>query len=916
MIAEFHTAAWLLCRRAHRVALLAVSLGLYLLSGTAAAEMALPSGVSYVTSVEGISEYRLSNGLQILLFPDASKPTLTVNITYLVGSRHENYGETGMAHLLEHMVFKGTPTHPNISKELEQRGARPNGSTWLDRTNYYELLPATDDNLQWAIALEADRMVNSFIARKDLDSEMTVVRNEFEMGENRPQSVLLKRLQSIAYDWHSYGRSTIGNRSDIENVRIENLQAFYRTYYQPDNAVLVIAGKFDPALALQYVTGSFGAIAKPQRELPPLWTVEPTQDGERSFVVRRKDDVQMVWAAYKVPSALHSHSDALGLAGKMLGDTPTGRLHKTLVETGKAAAVFNFELTGYAPGLQIFGATVKKGNAIEPVRDALLRAIEDFARTPPTVQELERVKLNVRNQFDEMFNDHESIGLALSEFVALGDWRLFFKARDDLGKVTQAEVVNATQHYFRRNNRTIGIYLPEDTPQRVEVPAAPALADVMKNFQVVATASPAETFDPSAANIDARTQRLSVGGLKLALLTKKNRGQTVTVSLRLNLGDEKSLFGKRAIQQLTAAMIGRGTSRMTRTQLSDAHDQYKMTGDFWNFQTTGPHLAQALHLAAHAIRQASFPAGEFEQLKKETITHLEAQRNEPGVRAGEAIARHFNLYPKGDPRYAPTLEEQLADLKAVSLAQVKLFHREFYGASSGQIAIVGDFASESIKEVLKEEFAEWKSRRPYARVHWQHAGVSPAVLQVATPDKENAYMNARINLALRDDAADYAAMLVVNNLMGGGFLSSRLMERLRQKDGLSYGAGTQLHVSAHDNAGYWSIKAIAAPQNMSRVEAATREEVARALKDGFSAVEISAAIDNLLQLRMQNRAQDAVVASAWIDYLDLGRSFTTWSAVIDQRIKAVTPESALTAFRKYVQDDKITFAIAADPAKR
>lgn len=887
-----------------------------LLPAAVLAETALPNGISHITTVEGISEYRLGNGFKVLLFPDASKPTLTVNITYLVGSRHENYGETGMAHLLEHIVFKGTPTHRNISKEFEQRGARPNGSTWLDRTNYFELLPATDDNLQWAIALEADRMVNSFIAKKDLDSEMTVVRNEFEMGENNPYSVMHKRIQSIAYDWHSYGRSTIGNRSDIENVRIENLQAFYRTYYQPDNAVLVVAGKFDPDRALQLVADSFGRIAKPQRELPPFWTVEPTQDGERSFKVRRKDDLQMIWVAYKIPSALHPHSDALGLAGKMLGDTPTGRLHKTLVESGKAASVFNFDMTGYAPGLQIFGAIVKKGAAMEPVREALLQEVESFYRTPPTAQELDRVKTNVRNQLDKMVNDHESIGLVLSEFVALGDWRLFFKGRDDLAKVTAADVVNVTGHYFRRDNRTVGVYLPEDNPQRAGIPAAPSLAELMKDFKVATQISNAETFDPSPANIDLRTQRISVGGLKVALLPKKNRGATVAVSLRLNFGDEKSLFGKDAVSQLTEAMIGRGTSRMSRTELSDAHDKFRMTGDFWNFQTTGANLADALQLATHAIRDASFPVSEFEQLKKETVTQLEAQRSEPAARASEAIARHFNRYPKGDPRYSPSLDEQLADLKAVTLEQIKLFHREFYGASSGQLAIVGDFDAEQIKPVLQNEFGNWKSQRPYARVVSQYADIPAAQMQVATPDKENAYLSARLNIALKDDASDYAAMLVANNVMGGGFLSSRLMERLRQKDGLTYGTRARLQVSAYDNAGYWSVVAIAAPQNMARVEGAVREEIARAIKEGFTAAEIASAIDNLLQLRMQNRAQDGSVAGAWIDYLELGRSFSSWSERIDSQIKAVTPESALAAFRKYVQPDKLSFAVAADPAKR
>ena len=185
----------------------------------------LPAGVERVTAVEGISEYALPNGLRVLLFPDPSRPIITVNITYKVGSRHEDYGETGMAHLLEHLVFKGTPKHPNIPQELTEHGARANGTTWFDRTNYYETFTATEENLRWALELEADRMVNSFIARADLEKEFSVVRNEFERGENSPSGVLYKRMLPAVFQWHNYGHSTIGEKSDIEGAPIERLQA-------------------------------------------------------------------------------------------------------------------------------------------------------------------------------------------------------------------------------------------------------------------------------------------------------------------------------------------------------------------------------------------------------------------------------------------------------------------------------------------------------------------------------------------------------------------------------------------------------------------------------------------------------------------------------------------------------------------
>ncbi|HSW83413.1 MAG TPA: pitrilysin family protein, partial [Usitatibacter sp.] len=360
--------------------------------------LAAAAGVTKVTTVEGITEYRLANGLRVLLFPDASKPTITVNVTYLVGSRHENYGETGMAHLLEHLMFKGAKNHPHIDADFNKRGMQFNGTTWIDRTNYFEIFEANEDNLRWALEMESDRMVNSFIAKKDLDSEMTVVRNEFEQGENSPFRVLLKRMVSVAYDWHSYGRDTIGNRSDIENVNIPHLQAFYRTYYQPDNAVLLVAGKFDEAKTLALIAKNFGAIPKPTRTLPVFWTVEPTQDGERTFTVRRKGDVQVVAIAYHVPSGLHDDSDAVGFASYILGQAPTGRLHKAIVEKGMASQVFGYPMQGVAPGLQMFGAVVKPGDDINKVRDEMVRIIESFGDTPPEAGEIQRTRQSFANQ--------------------------------------------------------------------------------------------------------------------------------------------------------------------------------------------------------------------------------------------------------------------------------------------------------------------------------------------------------------------------------------------------------------------------------------------------------------------------------------------------------------------------------------
>jgi len=887
---------------------------LALLAAGAVFAAPLPKGVTLGPSVEGITEYRLANGLKVLLFPDASRPTVTVNVTYLVGSRHENYGETGMAHLLEHLMFKGARKNKDITRQFADRGMSFNGTTSLDRTNYYEVFQAANDNLDWALQMEADRMTGSFIAQKDLDSEMTVVRNEYESGENSPSGVLIKRMQSVAFDWHSYGRSTIGNRSDIENVRIANLQAFYRTYYQPDNAVLLVAGKFDPDATLAKIGRLFGTIPKPKRTLPAFWTVEPQQDGERSFAVRRQGDVQLVMLAYKVPSAVHDDNDVMAFASSILGDTPTGRLHKQLVETGKASQVFSYGLTGYAPGLQFIGAVAKKGEPIEPLRAALTEAVEGFAATPPTEEEMARVRRLYDNQMERSLNDPQQVGVALSETIALGDWRLFFTGRERIKTISAQEVSDVARRYFKRDNRITGTFLPEDAPQRATIPAAPSVASILEQFKPRTSTLVAEDFDPTQANIMKRTRLVTAGGVKLALLPKKNRGETVSVDLRQHIGDEKNLFGTGAIPQLTGAMLVRGTSRYTRAQLSDEFDRLKISGGLTQFQTTREHLPEALRLVAHVLKEPAFPQAEFEQLQRQALVGLEASRGEPQAVAARALATHFDTYPKGDVRHANTFDEDMAELKAARLADLADFHRRYYGSVPAELAIVGDFDATTVVPLVDELFGNWKARENVAPVLRRHAEIAPMKQTLDTPDKENGVYVARQNLDLNIDDPDYPALMLANYIFGEGGLRSRLMDRIRQKDGLSYGGGSQLDAGDLDRAGSFTISAIAAPQNLARLDAAVREELVRVLKDGFTAAELGGAKSGLMQQRIQTRADDGALAGGWTSYLFRDRTYE-WSKQFEDKLMSVTLPQLNAAFRKAVDPARMSVVLAGDQAK-
>jgi zinc protease len=527
-----------------------------------------------VASIEGITEYRLANGLRVLAMPDPSRAKVTVNLTVLVGSRHEGYGETGMAHLLEHMVFKGTPTHRHIPQALQERGAQFNGTTSYDRTNYFETMPASDSNLEFGIRLEADRLVNSFIKRQDLDSEMTVVRNEFEMGENSPQNVLMEKIMAAAYEWHNYGKDTIGNRSDIERVPIEKLQAFYRRFYQPDNAVLVLAGRFDEAKALQYVQKYFGAIPRPQRQLDTTYTEEPAQDGERVVILRRVGDTPVVGVVYHVPAGPHPDFAAIQVLANILTTQPSGRLYKVLVETKKAASVFGSAQPLHDPGVLDLVAQVGRGGSAQEVRDTMLKLVEGLAEQGVTAEEVQRAKQQILKQRTLAREDTSQLAVGISNWAAQGDWRLYFLNRDRLEQVTPEQVKEVASRYLRRNNRTVGLFLPTERPERVAVPSTPDVKQLVSNYKGRAAEAVGEAFDASPANLEARTKISTLPeGLKMAVLPKKTRGEAVYATLTLRYGDQDNLRGFESAAGFLPQLMMRGTKKLTHQQLQDELDR-------------------------------------------------------------------------------------------------------------------------------------------------------------------------------------------------------------------------------------------------------------------------------------------------------------------------------------------------------
>ncbi len=877
------------------------------------------AGLQRVVSLEGITEYRLGNGLRVLLVPDPSVDTVTVNMTYLVGSRNEGYGESGMAHLLEHLLFRGTPRFPNIKGELLKRGARFNGTTSSDRTNYYETFNASADNLDWALALEADRMIHSNVSKSDLDAEMTVVRNEFESGENSPSGVLHKRIAAAAYQWHNYGRSTIGARSDIENVPIERLRAFYKTYYQPDNAVLLIAGKFDDSATQTMVQKHFGAIPRPERSLPVTYTAEPIQDGERSIVLRRVGDVQIVAAFYHLPPGPHPDHAALDILVALLGHTPSGRLHKALVEPGMASSAFGWEAQQREAGYAYFGSTVRLGQSLEAARDAMIQTVEGDSRAPITADEVERARTRLLNDVEMTVANSRSLALALTETIAMGDWRLLFLHRDRLRKVTLAQVQEVAARYFKSSNRTVGMFIPTATPDRAEVPAAPNLEEVLRDYKGDSRVAQGESFNPTPENIEARTSRRTLpGGMRLALLPKKSRGGTVFAQLGFRWGDEISKMGKSVACGFASAMLQRGTQKRTREQLSNEFSRLKasvgVSGEGASIQTVRENLPEALRLVAEVLRQPIFPETEFEQLRRASLSSLEAQRSEPGALAGLALRRHLDPYPSEHWLYNTSLEERMERIRNARLEDVRSCYQNFFGASHSELAVVGDFDADEVVRLAGELFGDWKSPHQYERIASRHQEVPAVDRMILTPDKANAIYRAAMSLKLKDDHPDYPALLLGNYLLGGGS-DSRLSSRIREKEGLSYSVGSYLSASSQDEKGEFGISAIYAPQNRDRIEALVQEEMRKASTGGFTDEEVNSAKKGYLEARQISRGQDAALAGRLMSYLVLDRSFE-WDRQLESRIAALTPSLIVEALRRHIDPTRLSIVKAGDFSPR
>jgi len=412
-----------------------------------------------------VKSFTLDNGMRFLVVERPDVPVVSCVIAYDVGSADEPAGKTGMAHLLEHLMFKGSKrmdraNGTEAARELHRVGASFNATTWLDRTNYFEVLPV--DQLALAASIESDRMRGALVRDNDLESERTVVLNELDAGENDSFDLLMKSSFALAYLEHPYRHPTIGWRNDVERMSGEVLRGFYDTFYHPDNATVIVVGDLEQTVALDHVEQAFGSIGRAPRRVPEVTIREPEQRGERRFDIHRAGELGSIVLSWHIPEGLHADLPALSVLTQILGDGVTSRLYQLLVETNRCLGVHAFAMELHDPGLfQIF-ATISPGVSHREVEDAIRTEVAELVRTPPDGEEMARALAQTRT--DLAFH-HESPGQilgGLTETVAMGDWRRFVRELELVQAVSAEDLQRIAESYLSARNLTVGWFVPEN----------------------------------------------------------------------------------------------------------------------------------------------------------------------------------------------------------------------------------------------------------------------------------------------------------------------------------------------------------------------------------------------------------------------------------------------------------------------
>jgi zinc protease len=864
----------------------------------------------------GIRETVLENGLRVLTKEVRSAPVVSFSVWYRVGSRNEHTGITGVSHLLEHLMFKGTRRYAlgEIARTLFLNGASFNASTFYDWTNYYATVAS--DRLELAMQIEADRMVNSRIDKADLDAEMTVVRSELEGGENNPGRLLWREVVATAFQAHPYRWPVIGWRSDVENVPRDAIYRYYKTHYGPNNATAVIVGDFDTEQALALIRKHFGGHA-PIPAPAPVYTAEPPQRGERRVVVRRAGSLPMVMLAWKAPAATDSDFYAMDVLTLVLGEGRTSRLYQALVETQLATRADAGNPSLHDPFLFYVSASARPGTTPEKLEAALLAEVERIRGAPITADELARAKSQIEAEFVYQADSVTAQARQLGYWASVGDWRYLTTYLDRIRALSAEDVQTVARKYLVPDTRTVGTYIPSpDAPAAAATPPREASARVEKptrGERLVPLPTPSRTR-PVARNVT----RFSLDNGITVVVQENPANATFALRASVPAGSAVEPEARPGVASITAAMLTRGTAKRSAlefaTALENVAASLSASANTLNTVVTGRGLSKdfdlVMDLFAEMLREPAFPAADLERVRGQVLAGLEREKSEPGRLASRAFERA--VYPAGNPLRPESLEEAQQAVTTMTRADVEAFYRQQYGPDRMIVVIVGDVPADHVRQALTRRLQDWPrngAARPLVLPDVPLREKSETVV-LPVPDKSETTILWGHAGGLRRNDPDFYATQVLNLVLGGGgALNSRLGTTIRDEQGLAYSVYSFFDAGLHP--GPFQVGLGTNPANARRAIDSLQTEIERIRERGISQRELDEAVAYLtgrFPLRLETNVGLAEIL--WgMEFFALGPDYIDRYAGY---YRAVTVAQVNEAARRHLHPDRATLVLAGN----
>ncbi len=885
---------------------------------TAPVAPTIKTAFEYVKSSGGIDEYLLKeNGLTVLLMEDHSAPVATFMVTYHVGSRNEAIGHTGATHILEHMMFKGSK---NFNKEngkpiwtvLQNIGAQINATTWMDRTNYFELLPK--EHLTSAIAIEADRMRNLFIKDEDRQTEMTVVRNEFERGENDPFDTLDKNIWAIAYQAHPYHHSTIGWRSDIEGVSTERLREFYETFYWPNNATVTIIGDFNKDDVLRMILDNYGKIPKAPHDIPEMYTTEPEQEGARRFVIKRSGQTGIVGVAHKTPEGLHEDNYAIQILSRILGDGKSSRFYKKIIDKGMATRISMWDFPFRDNGLFVTYAFLTPGIDHKEVEQIILDEYALIKEKGVTSEEIARAKGQIRAEQAYSRDGSYSIASNLNEAIATGDWTYYTNYFENINKVTKEDIERIVETYLVEDQSTTGYFIPQTGSGGGGGQPGNSKPHHPYNFTDVADEQFSEIGASGSKIADRIVDQTPIEGVRL-LTMETGVQDVVTIAGSILGGDVYSPQANRMIADLTAAMLDKGTKNKSKFEIAD---KLESVGASINFSSDQQHvkfsarclksdIPLVLELLAEQLREPSFSKDDLKTLKARLVGNLKRDLENTGKQAGGAFLR--KLYPEGHPNFSYETEERIKMINNIQTSNLQNFHDTYYGLGSMTIVAVGDIDSKEFSTQVAKVFGGWKKSPLMKKETLLKANNTNSITEYVTiKEKTSADIYLGLPIGIDRNHEDYYPLMLGTYILGGNF-SARLMQTVRDEQGLTYGIQSWVGGVDNGNDGYWTIWATFAPQMVARGYNASLEQLEKWITDGVTQAELDAKKTTITGSYKVGLATTRGLAAQILTNAERGRP-NNYLDLYPELINALTLDQINNAIRTYIDKDKLVFIVA------